>query len=148
VSCCLLQTLLLLTIQANPFVYDQWRTVNIIPIINSFFPFDYLFEDEMILTTLSQFPTFYNCTNLSADVLFVVATKCIILNNLSHTTKIIFFPATNSNVIKSTVKYVHGFSGTLLNFNFFASTSVKFFILWHILQPYTYFPTSLITLCY
>ena len=71
-----------------------------------------------------------NLTSPSADILSVVVMKCIIFNNLSYTTKIVSFPATNSNfVIKSTVKYVHTFSSTLFAINFSADTSVLFFIL-------------------
>ena len=87
-----------------------------------------------------------NLANPSANVPSVVVTKYIILDNLSQTTRIASFPATNSNfVIKSTVRYVYGFSGTSLNFNFSASTSVLFFILWHMLQPSIYFPMFLVT---
>ena len=107
----------------------------------------------MLLTTLSQFLTFCSAplssavnygllsdTILSSNpcnfhILFlnsvvnpsIVATKCIILDNLSQTTRIAFFPVTNSNfVIKSTIKYVHSFSSTPLNFNFPAGISVLF----------------------
>ena len=63
--------------------------------------------------------------NLSANIPSVVAIKCIILDNLLQTTRIISFPATNSNfVIKFTVKCVHSFSKTLLSFSFFTSTSI------------------------
>jgi len=69
-------------------------------------------------------------TNLSTDVLSIVVTKCIILDNLSHTIKIASFSTTNGNlVIKSTVRCVYGFFGISLNFNFSASTFVLFFIL-------------------
>ena len=65
----------------------------------------------------------------SANVSFVVATKCIILDNLLQTTRIISFSATIGNfVIKSTIRCVHGFSGTSLSFNFPATSSVLFFI--------------------
>ena len=71
-----------------------------------------------------------NLTNSSADVPFVVATKYIILDNLLQTTRMVFFLATNGNfIIKSTIRCVHGFSGTSLNFNFPATSSVLFFIL-------------------
>jgi len=70
-----------------------------------------------------------NCANPSTNVPSVIATKCVILDNLSQTTRIASFPATNSNfIIKSTVKYIHGFFSISLNFNFSASTSVLFFI--------------------
>ena len=85
-------------------------------------------------------------TNPSANVPSVVATKYVILDNLSQTTRITSFPATISNfVIKSTIKCVYNFSGTLLNFNFSISISILFFIFWHILHPSIYFPTSLVT---
>jgi len=48
-----------------------------------------------------------NLTNSFADILSVVVIKCVIFNNLSHTTKIVFFSTTNSNfIIKSTIIYV------------------------------------------
>ena len=89
-----------------------------------------------------------NCSSLSEIMLFsspcnfhmlflnnlanpsVIATKCVIFENLSHTTSIISFSATNSNlVMKSTIKYVHSFSGTLFVISFPTSASVLFFIL-------------------
>ena len=71
-----------------------------------------------------------NLTNSSADIPSIVVTKYVILNNLLQTTRITSFPATNSNfVIKSTVRYIYGFSGISLNFNFSVSISVLFFIL-------------------
>ena len=70
----------------------------------------------------------------------------VILDSLLQATKIVFLPAINSNlVIKSTISYVHGFSKISLNFNFPASTSILFFILWHILHYFTYFPTFFVT---
>ncbi len=60
-----------------------------------------------------------NLASSFADISSVIATKCVILDNLSQTTRIAFFPATNGNfVMKSTIRYVYGFSGTSLNFNF------------------------------
>ena len=57
----------------------------------------------------------------------VVATKYVILDNLSQTTKITLFPTINSNfVIKSTIKCVHSFSGTSLSYNFSTGASVLF----------------------
>ena len=71
-----------------------------------------------------------NLANLSTEVPFVVATKYVILNNLSQTTRITFFIAVNGNlVIISTVKCVYGFSSPLFNFNFSTDASVLFFIL-------------------
>ena len=49
----------------------------------------------------------------SAVVPSVIATKYIIFDSLSQTTKIVSFPATISSlVMKSTEIYVQGFSGT------------------------------------
>ena len=103
-------------------------------------------------TTLSGSPCNFhtlflnNLANPFVDVPSVVATKCIILNNLLQTTRIVFFLATNSNfVMKSTVRCVHSFSGVLLSFSFPTGTSILFFIFWYMSQPSTYFPTSLIT---
>ena len=60
-----------------------------------------------------------NLANSFAEVSSVVATKCVILNNLLQTTRIAFFLATNSSfVIKSTIKYIYSFSRTSLSFNF------------------------------
>ena len=87
-----------------------------------------------------------NCTSPSTNVPSVVVTKFVILNNLSQTTRIASFPATNNNlVMKSTIKYVYGLSGTLFTISFFASISVQFFILWYISYPFTYFPTFFVT---
>ena len=69
-----------------------------------------------------------NCTNLSANILFVIVTKYTILDNLLQTTKIVFFSTTNSNfVIKSTI---HSLFSTLFVFAiiFSVGTSVLFFI--------------------
>ena len=83
-----------------------------------------------------------NLTNLSANIPFVVATKCIILDNLLQTTRITSFLTTNSNfVIKSTIKCVYSPSSTLFNFKFPVGTSVLFFILWHISYFSIYHPT-------
>ena len=100
-------------------------------------------------TTLSSNPySFYtlflnDLTNPSTDVSSVVATKCVILDNLSQTTRIVSFLATNSNfIIKSIIRYVYSFFSISLNFNFPAGASILFFILWYILQPSTYLHTS------
>ena len=72
-------------------------------------------------------------TNFSTDVFFVVATKCVILDNLLQTTRIIFFLATNSNlIIKSTIRCVYSFFRTLLNFNFSICISIPYYILSYI----------------
>ena len=87
------------------------------------------------LHTLSQ----NNFTNSFANISSIVATKYIILDNLSQTTRIASFLATNSNfIINSTIRCVYGFSGISLNFNFSTGISVQFFILWHIPHPSTY----------
>ena len=71
-----------------------------------------------------------NLANPSADVPSAVATKYVILDNLLQITKIASFPAATGNfVMKSTIKCVHSFSRTSLNFNFLISTFVLFFIL-------------------
>ena len=71
-----------------------------------------------------------NLASSSTNIPSIIATKYLILDNLSHTTKIIFFSATNSNlVIKSIIRYVHGFSSISLNFSFSAGASILFFIL-------------------
>ena len=85
-------------------------------------------------------------TNLSADISSIIAIKCIILNNLLQTTRIVSFPATIGNfVIKSTIKYIHSFFRISLNFSFSTNAFILFFILWHILQPSIYLSTSLVT---
>ena len=59
--------------------------------------------------------------------------------------RIASFPATNSNlVLKSTIKYVHSFSGTSFAINFSTSTSVQFFIFWHISHLPIYFSMSFV----
>jgi len=56
-----------------------------------------------------------NLTNPFADILSIVVIKYVIFNNLSHTTKIVFFSTTNSNfMIKSTIIYVYSLSSILL----------------------------------
>ena len=87
-----------------------------------------------------------NLANPSADITFVIATKCVILDNLSQTTRIVSFLTTSGSlVLKSTIKYVYGFSDTSLSFNFPTTSSVLFFILWYISHPSTYLLISLIT---
>jgi len=71
------------------------------------------------------------------------------LNNLSHTTNIVFFPVTNSNlVIKSTIKCIYSFSSTSLVINFPTGTFILFFILWHKSHSSTYFPIFFVTFSY
>ena len=56
--CCLLRTLLTLTILANPFACDQQRTVSTILNLGSFFLFDHLFVSERMSIVWFQSPTF------------------------------------------------------------------------------------------
>ena len=103
-------------------------------------------------TTLSSNPCNFQILSLNslaspfANILSIVATKCVILDNLLQTTRIASFPATNGNfVIKSTIRWVYSFSSTSLNFNFPTISSILFFILWHILYPFIYLSISLVT---
>ena len=48
----------MLAILASPFAYDLQRIGDTVPTPDSFILSVYLFEDEMLLTTLFQFPTF------------------------------------------------------------------------------------------
>ena len=78
-------------------------------------------SDTMLFSNLYNFHTLSlnNCANPPTDISSIVATKCVILDNLLQTTRITFFSATNSNfVIKSTIKYIYGFFSILLKFNF------------------------------
>ena len=71
-----------------------------------------------------------NLANSSADIHFIVITKYVIFDNLLHTTRIIFFSATNSNlVIKFTIKYIYGLFDISFAINFPTSISILFFIL-------------------
>jgi len=89
--------------------------------------------------TLSSNPyNFYtlslnNFANSSADVSPVVATKYVILDNLSYITKIISFPATNRNfVTKSTVKCIYSVKnkGSGLNIFLFSFLIFIFFLIY------------------
>ena len=89
-------------------------------------------SDTILSSNLHNFHMLFlnNSASLFANIPSVIATKCVILDNLSQTTIIASFPATNDNfVIKSTVKCIYSFFGTSLNFNFTASISILFFIL-------------------
>ena len=104
-------------------------------------------SDTMLSGSSCSFHTLSlnNLVRPFTDVSSVVATKCVILDTLSQTTRITSFPTTTSNfVINSTIKYIYSFSGPSLNFNFSIITSVLFFILWHISHPSIYFPISLV----
>ena len=72
-----------------------------------------LLDTGLVVATTDNLCIFHmlswnNLANPSANVPSIVTTKYVILDNLSHTTKITFFPATNDKlVIKSTIKYVY-----------------------------------------
>jgi len=71
----LLQTLLLLTILANPFACDLQRTINITLVSGSYVQFDYSFVNGMMLTILFQYPVFYSTsllTLLQTMVLYLI----------------------------------------------------------------------------
>ena len=63
-------------------------------------------------TTLSGNPcSFYTLSrnslaNPSADVPSIVTTKCVIFDNLSHTTNIASFPATTGNFVMKSTSFV------------------------------------------
>jgi len=106
------------------------------PIFYNFFvnsTANYIFLSDTTLS--SNLCNFYmssmnSLTNLSTIISSVVATKCVILDNLLHTTKIAYFPTTNGNfVIKFTIKYIHGLSSILFAINFPTSASILLFIL-------------------
>jgi len=133
-----------------------WNTVNnfisISSILFNFFVSSTVNCSSLSDTILSGNPSsFYtlslsSLTNPSTDIPSVVTTKYVIFDNLLQTTRIASFLATNSNlVMKSTIRWVHSFSSTSLNFNFPVGISVQFFILWHISHLFTYFPISLVT---
>ena len=72
-------------------------------------------------------------TNPSTNIPFVIVTKYAILDNLSQTTKITSFLATTSNfVIKSTVRYIHGLSGTSFTSSLVPLSSFSFSDIYHI----------------
>ena len=138
-----------------PSVY-RWKDIdNFVSIPNILFSFlvnsaiNYGSLSNTILSgNLCSFHTLplNNLTNPSTNVSSVVVTKCVIFHNLLQTTRIASFSATNSNfMMKSTVKYIYGFSSTSLNFNFSADISILFFILWHLSQLSIYLPISLVT---
>ena len=73
--------------------------------------------------------------NSSAKISSIMTTKYVIFDSLLYTIRIMFFFTTS----------VYSFSKTSFAISFSASASILFFILWHKLQPFTYFPTSLVT---
>jgi len=44
---------------ANFFAYDQWRITSTVQVSSLYIQFAYLFVHEIILTALSQSPTYY-----------------------------------------------------------------------------------------
>ena len=63
-----------------------------------------------------------NLVNSFTNISFIVITK---YDNLSHTTKIIYFSATNDKfIINLTVRYVYSFPNISFNISFPASVSV------------------------
>ena len=84
---------------------------------------------NMIFSSNFHILSLNNLVNSSTNISFVIVTKYVILDNLLQTTRIASFLATNGNfVIKSTIRYIYGFSRTLLNLNFSAGTFILFFI--------------------
>jgi len=76
---------------------------------------------------LCNFHTLFlnNYANSSTNIIFVIVTKYVIFNNLLQTTRIISFLTTNGNlVMKSTIKYIYGFSQTLVDINFSTGISI------------------------
>ena len=139
------------------YYFNFWFICSIYPYIwgyndvDSFISIPNILFNSLVIFTANYEPlsdiilssNLYNFHTLSLNNL---ATKCVILDNLSQITRIASFPATNDNfVINSTIRYIYSFSGNLLNFNFPTSLSAQFFILWHILYSSTYFPISLVT---
>ena len=133
-----------------------WNTIDsLILILNILFSFfinsatNYGFLSKITLfSNPCNFHTLFlnNLTNSSTDVSSVITTKCVILNNLLHTTKIAFFLATNGNfVINLTIKYINSFSSILFAINFSTSITIWFFILWYKLYLFTYFSIYFIT---
>ena len=111
-----------------------WNTINnfvLIPSIlfNSFINFATNWGPLSDTTLSGNLYNFHilsqsSLANPSTEVPSIIATKYIIFDNWLQTTRIEFFLAIISNfVIKSTVRWVHGFFGISLNFNF--STTVK-----------------------
>ena len=153
VSCCLLQTLLSLTTLNNFCLWSKKNYKYSIPnILFNFFvnsTANCIFLSDTTLSSNScnfHMLSLNSLTNLSTIISSVVTIKCVILDNLLHTTKIVYFPATNGNfVIKFTVKCIHGLSSILFAINFPTSTSILLFILWHKSYSFTYFPIFFVT---
>ena len=97
-------------------------------LFNSFVNFITNYSPLSNITLFSNPCNFYmlslnSLINPSAIIPSVIAIKCVILSNLTHTTKIVSFSATNSNfVIKSTIKYVYSLFSTLFIINFSTGT--------------------------
>ena len=117
----------------------------------------YLLKSGMLLTILSQCPTFFNfliktttnyepllnitfsdklcifhilfLNSYASSSLLLLLKVCVILDNLLHTTKITSFLTTNSDfIIKSTIRYIHNFSRISFAISFLARDSIQFFI--------------------
>jgi len=102
-------------------IYYSTPSSSLLQTMNLFLSNNILSGNLYNLHTLSQ----NNLANSSTNISSVVATKYIILDNLSQTTRIVFLLATNSNfIINSTIRCVYSFSGISLNFNFLASIFV------------------------
>jgi len=104
-----------------------------------------------VITLSGNLYSFYalswnNITNHFANVPSVVTTKYVILDNLLHTTNIVFFSAASGNfVIKFTIRCIYSFFSTSSTISFPASSSVLFIILWHKLYPSIYLFISFVT---
>jgi len=115
----------------------RWRNVDnfvLIPnilfnsFVNSTTNWDLLSKIILFGNPYNFYMLFLN--NSSADIHFIVITKYVIFDNLSHTTRIIFFSTTNNNlVIKFTIKYVYSLFDISFAINFLTSISILFFIL-------------------
>ena len=82
----------------------------------------------------------------SVLVFFVVGTKCVILVNLSTTTRIKLYPWAKGNfIMKSALMWVHAFSGIKFGIKFPASDCVRFLLYWQASYHSTYHFTSLVT---
>ena len=74
-----------------------------------------------------------NCANPFTNVSFAIVTKYVILNKLLQTTRIISFPATNSNlVMKSTIQVCPQFLW------YFTQLQLPYWYLYSVLYPLTH----------
>jgi len=87
-----------------------------------------------------------NLADPSAIIFSVVAIKCDIFKNLSHTTKIESWSLDTSNfVIKSTNICCYSLSNIMFGLSFSADISALFFIFWYWSHPSTYCFTFFVT---